>query len=305
VCQGTSPEGGRFEASSCRSRTANFVFDGAPPIDATQTACLDVCPGDVEQVTIAGAPPWLEAATLADGLALDTALACALPQGVDGCGFEQPLESMYKALLRAQTDGEDEFGFLRPQAHLLVVLVSDETDCSANADYAIDVFLPEGSRVFWSDDDAGLPTSAACWNAGVSCSGGPGTYDACMPAAYDASGQPTNDPDLAVLHPLARYVAHLQDIADEKASFGAGVFIGGLLGTDLDGSVVYRDAEDPAYQLDFGIGPGCTSRSGAAVPPVRELVVAAAFPAPTGFASICAPEDFGARLVELVDAILP
>ena len=31
-------------ATSCRTRTQNFVFSGAIPVDATAEACLDVCP---------------------------------------------------------------------------------------------------------------------------------------------------------------------------------------------------------------------------------------------------------------------
>jgi hypothetical protein len=45
-----------------------------------------------------------------------------------------------------------------------------------------------------------------------------------------------------------------------------------------DGSVVYQDAmDDPGFQQDFGIGPGCESASGRAVPPVRLRELADAF----------------------------
>jgi hypothetical protein len=32
---------------------------------------------------------------------------------------------------------------------------------------------------------------------------------------------------------------------------------------------VYQDAEDGQFHLDYGIGPGCESATGIAVPPVR------------------------------------
>ena len=51
--------------------------------------------------------------------------SCIAAVGVDGCGYEQPLEAVRRAL-----DGSnpDNAGFLRPAAHLAVVIVSDEDD---------------------------------------------------------------------------------------------------------------------------------------------------------------------------------
>ena len=50
--------------------------------------------------------PWLERI---DGLTnvpeLAEAIACAAPQGIAGCGHEQPLEAMRKALLRSKLAG--------------------------------------------------------------------------------------------------------------------------------------------------------------------------------------------------------
>jgi hypothetical protein len=65
--------------------------------------------------------------------------------GPFGCGFEQPLEESLKALLPSDSDvrfvhgtghGDDEnAGFLRENSLLVVVVVSDEDDCSMS-DYA-------------------------------------------------------------------------------------------------------------------------------------------------------------------------
>jgi hypothetical protein len=76
--------------------------------------------------------------------ALAEAFRCVAALGVRGCPFEQPLESAWKALAPSTGTGDllqflngskgqgDRFneGFLRAEATLAVVIVSDEEDCS-------------------------------------------------------------------------------------------------------------------------------------------------------------------------------
>lgn len=84
----------------------------------------------------------------------EIAASCVPDVGVDGCGFEQPLEAMLKALwpasnsdvkfFRGQGHGEYEHaGFLREDSLLVVVVVSDEDDCSANDPSLFDAVLAE------------------------------------------------------------------------------------------------------------------------------------------------------------------
>jgi len=54
-----------------------------------------------------------------------TQVACLTNLGTEGCGFEQHLESADKALNRF-----DQLGFIRDEALLAVIVVSDEDDCS-------------------------------------------------------------------------------------------------------------------------------------------------------------------------------
>ena len=73
--------------------------------------------------------------------------SCKVRLGTDGCGFEQQLEAALKALLPAGVEGTlglgpyltgtghgdaENAGFLRPDSILVVVLLTDEDDCSAN-----------------------------------------------------------------------------------------------------------------------------------------------------------------------------
>jgi hypothetical protein len=288
-CGTTSPEAGNFIASSCRSRVAEFVFNGAMVIDVSDEACLDVCPHDA--IALEPTPtdldptplprPWIEringVTNLPVGVTPAEALRCFVPQGIAGCGFESPLESTRRALLRAASADQNEYGFLRSGADLLVVLVSDEIDCSYDNDWET-VFLPDGNRVFWSDPTAPAPTSAVCWNAGVACTGGPGMYDECHAENYDVDGNATV-PANAVLYDLARYTDQLAAI--DAANGPARVRVAVLAGVPLDysdgGDLVYADAIDPAFQDNFGIGPGCETADISALPPERMREVAEAF----------------------------
>ena len=283
-CNGTGPEGGRLVATSCRSRTQDFVFAGAQMVDATQEACLDVCPEEWANIAIsptstAGDPqarprPWIEsiggATNLPPGLSVTQALQCMVPQGINGCGFEEHLESMYKAIVRSETDGEESQGFHRPGVPLMVLMFTDEADCSLNKAHET-IFLPDGDRTFWSDPTTGAPTSAVCWNAGVECLGG-----MCSSIDLDPQGNPVPSDladDDASLRPVSRYLARLDEVEanDQALNPGSRVFFALIAGVGSDGTPVYQQGIDPQFELDFGIGPGCESPTTRAVPPVRNF----------------------------------
>jgi hypothetical protein len=289
-------------ATSCRTRTEDFVFNGAVVVDATDEACLTPC-SQAASDAISLANPWIEGGpsgtNLPAGGSVADALACIVPQGISGCGFEEPLESAYKAIARFGTEGESSFGFMREDALLAILFVSDEADCSYNKNFET-IFLPDGNRVFWSDPDAGAPTSAVCWNAGVDCAAG-----TCMSADKDVDGDlvaPQDAADEAVMHPVARFLDQLATVAAGKSVLQPEVVVGLLGGVGTDGNVTYQDSiADPQFQIDYGIGPGCESAIGRAVPPVRLREVAEAQalgPEQTMF-SIC-NGDYGPALQAFV-----
>ena len=293
-CSGTGIEAGSLQLSACTSRLQEFMFNGVEQIDATQEACLDICELDslpivptATHLDEAAAPrPWIEVGAEGsnlDGVTLEQALACAAPQGIAGCGFEQPLESMKKALERSSDPLDPSYGFLRPWARLAVVLVTDEVDCSYAPGFET-IFLPDGNHAFWGNPD--LPNSGTCWNASVACDGeGPALGD-CHPQDYDVDGNPT-DPASAVIWSLDRYVQVLEAIDESKQEYRppgsvsvaliAGVPQGYADGTE---ELVYSNglAGDPGFAAEFGVDPGCESATGQAVPPVRELALAEQFP---------------------------
>lgn len=321
-CSGTTPEGGDLRLSSCRGRQSEFVFMGATEIDATQEACLNEC--IYESIAIEGTAtdvddtttprPWLEsiegrtnlgegvcAAGMDCGDSVTTveAFQCFGPQGINGCGFEQQLESMYKALRRSEDAEENAYGFLRNNAILSIVHVTDEADCSYNNDQQT-IFLPEGDRTFWSLPDEGAPTSAVCWNAGVVCENGD-----CSSANLDPLGADTSDGN-AVMRPVSRYIDQVQEFenAKQQVTPDQEVLVALIAGVGDGGSVTYQDTQDQNFQNDFGIGPGCISDAGQAVPPVRLREFADEFAVGdmTNMFSIC-ESSYAAALQAIADAI--
>jgi hypothetical protein len=291
-CDSTTPEAGNLVLSSCKSRIDEFIFGEEPPAYNPCDACtldkIEIVPTTTHYDSNAKPRLWVEkiggATNLADDVDPAAALACFLPMGLNGCGFESQLESMYLSLARAQNVDDDEYGFLRPGASLLVVILSDEADCSYNDDYA-QIFEQDGNRAFWSDPAAMFPTSAVCWNAGVSCMGDPSDYDSCDPINKDVNGNEGVEDGAAVLHPLSRYLGRLDAIESKIRELdpSGAVRVSLIAGVASDGSVHYADVDqtDPEYQDWFGIGPGCTAPPPlgsvepiTAVPPARMLDIA-------------------------------
>ena len=296
-CGGTGPEAGALVMSSCRSRLQQFVWDpgDGEVVDRRAEACESLCPAELADLRTTPSVtqrdeqerprPWLERldglSNLPEGVDTAQAFACLGPQGIDGCGYEAPLESMIKAIQRSQVDDENQAGFLREEALLGIVFVTDEVDCSMQGAGA-EAFDPSGARALWSDPQLAYPTSAVCWNAGVSCQSDPDGTTQCVSANIGVDGNPTT-PDQAVLHPLSRYVDFLEDLrarkqdAREQSNVRVAVLTGVPAGFPNE-AISYGFGVDAQFETDYGVAPGCSSEHGEAVPPVRLKEVAEAFP---------------------------
>ncbi|MEZ4452269.1 MAG: VWA domain-containing protein [Nannocystaceae bacterium] len=320
----TTPTNGDLVLSSCIDRAANgdFIFNGVePPLDAGY-ACTDVCgltdadlvirPTSTDKDPSEKPRPWLESiegkTNIPDGISTLEAFQCFGPQGVAGCGFESHLESMYLALKQSEAETEQNYGFLRDDAILSVVVLTDEMDCSYNEAHK-EIFID--NKVFWNDPTDVVPTSAVCFRAGVECVGsGDPTYEACYAENHDVAGNPGASDADAVLHPISRYVDQLQKIEDQKKSTDQSqevlfALIGGVPpGYEDGGDIVYSSVADPAFLEDFGIAPGCTLGSGQAVPPVRmrEFAEAFAVGGARNLFSIC-QDDYSVALKAIADRI--
>jgi len=277
----------------CTERLARFTGLGPdPPVmpEICTSRCSQVAPATPSDPFIHFSPtthnildPDGEGDPAAD------ALACIGPQGIDGCGMESPLEAMLRALdLESRWNGGDR-PFLRTGAPLAVIIVTDETDCSTLNFAYFDPKLaedPEYSKYWPADPSSGQktePTSATCWNAGMTCADDDddGIYEWCM------------SEDKQVLHPVTRYTQALADLKHQHGKDVVMLVLGGVPRVTvhsgdppfqpLEGGVdalVYRpwqpgdilpgDNDSPAQkQFEFGIGPGCVGPAGQAVPPGR------------------------------------
>lgn len=306
-----TPELGALVRSSCVDRVelGEFTFN----MSTYGFACTDAC--GLKDAELAVKPtatavdpelkprPWIEriggVSNLPDGVSLAQAFQCFAPQGVAGCGLESPLEAARAALTASSDPASPQHGFLRDDADLVVVLVTDEMDCSY-APAGADIFTT--NKVYWNDPNDVGPTSAVCFRAGAQCVGAGPVYESCAAIDKDAAGGVTMDPALAVLRPIGHYTAFFQSLEAAKTG-GARVFLRAIAGVPLGyegGGVplVFQDSADELVQKEFGIGFGCeqgaTTR---AIPPLRILEVAQALPGSRIY-SICEP-DYTATMAGL------
>ncbi|MCA9710540.1 MAG: VWA domain-containing protein [Myxococcales bacterium] len=319
-----SNDNGNFKVSSCLQREEDF-FNSVTEQSVFDEACASICKHeDIEilpTTTFRDATPsprpWIESiggrTNLPEGISPVEAFQCFAPQGITGCGFEAPLESMRRGLLQAGDERSEEYDFMRPGAILAVVFVTDEADCSAR--YA-DVTDPwdwnDGSRALWSEENraSGKLTSEVCWFAGVECEEQPDGTKECWSADKRADGSEAASEDEAVLHPLDRYMEFLGEIEAAKKEINPDqeLLVAVLTGvpTDYDGGPIhYSDGTDPGYLLETGIGAGCTSENGEAAPPVRMAEIAQAFTTAEGdnnLYSVC-KQDYSDAMSSIADAI--
>jgi hypothetical protein len=105
---------------------------------------------------------------LPSGRSVEDQFACMSDVGGAGCGFEHPLEAVYKALHDCMPDASGNYpdcaipenkGFLRPDSLLAVMWVTDEDDCSA----------PPDSDLFDKNAPYGPLLSFRCTKWGIDC----------------------------------------------------------------------------------------------------------------------------------------
>ncbi len=296
--EGYAPAMGSPVTTACTDRLQDFVGLGTDAPSEAE-ACTSVCPEPLApdlDLFVAFNPdvhnlPQEGSVDLDGDGELETAtaqaLACMAPMGVNGCGFESPLEAMLQTLNPEATWNQGPRPFVRDGAALGVVLLSNEVDCSIRTPA-----MMNNADLYEVSPNTGTPmlSSAVCWNAAADCvDQGGGVYD-CQPSASDN------------LQPIDRYSSFLDYLSQDQ---GKPVFMLGLLGVPtvtahnpdppfqpIEGgrdSLVIRDwteddvlPEDAAagvtaadLQFNYGIGPGCSRPESTGVaqatPPLRTL----------------------------------
>ncbi len=196
--------------------------------------------------------------------------ACMAELGVGGCGFEQHLESMRRAL-----DGRNG-DFLRDDAFLAVIFIQDEDDCSASDRAVFDA----------GDPGLGALSSFRCFEYGVRCEPddprAPGPREDCVPRG-----------DSSYIEDVQSYVEFLRS---RKADPGR-VIVAGIAGAAGPVSVEVDPNRDtgelwtpPVCTVCPGGGSGCAIDSAlvSARPTVRLHALLDAFPQKSTFQDICA-----------------
>jgi hypothetical protein len=197
-----------------------------------------------------------------EGKLADT-FACMAQLGKSGCGFEQHLEAMRRAL----DDHPDNAGFLRASAFLAVVFIADEDDCS-----------PRDPALFDPDRaDLGPQQDFRCWEYGVEC-------EPDQPRVEGAKASCAPRADAELVEPVDTYVDFLRSLKQDPGR----LVVAGIVGEAGPVVVDQRgDADDPEWTLE----PSCTTADGGkADPAIRQRAFIDAFPARSTAQTIC-PAD--------------
>jgi len=293
---GYAPAMGAPVSTACVDRLDDFT-DLSGTINA-EDVCLEVCPSGA-----APDGPFMRFGSgdsnIPPGSDAGDVLACIVPQGINGCGYESPLEAMRLALDPAAPHNSGDQPFLRPDAALAIVLVTDELDCSV-----ADPSMMRDASLYSVNPETGTPapSSAICWNAGVECDGpdAMGVYFGCASSEEvrmhsvegyieylrgDLFEGQEKDVMMLPLVGVPPVVMHDPDPPFEPVAGGEydlwyrrwrdGVYpAGDILPDEAAQGITAADKE-----FDFGMGPGCIGSDdggtimGPAVAPTRMLEV--------------------------------
>lgn len=158
-----------------------------------------------------------------DGQSLTDTFSCMAEIGTTGCGYEQPLESMRRAL---DPDNLANSGFLRDNAYLAVVFITDEDDCSAALDQSLfgaeqDAYDLENNRL----------RSFRCFEQAVICDG-----DDPETEGVKTNCRPRDDsPYMEAVSEYANFLKNLKGDANK-------VIVAGITG-DPNPVEVYRESD--------------------------------------------------------------
>lgn len=205
--------------------------------------------------------------------------ACMASLGNKGCGFEQPLEAMKRALSSPQANS-----FLRDDAYLAVVIVTDEDDCSVK-----DTALLDGTPLTL-ESPLGPAKSFRCFEFGVECAEkarATGKKTGC--AATEESKYLTNVDD---------YVNFLYELKPYREQ----VLVASIAGSLDPVDVVMR--HDSNNNLDYlALDYSCTEVDAEAVPPIRLNAFLSGFADQSESTSIC-DKDLSSALNDIADLIV-
>jgi len=203
--------------------------------------------------------------------------------GAGGCGFEQPLAAMRAALDNHPAN----VGFLRPEAMLGVVFLSDEDDCSAKS---TQLFGPDSPTL-------GPLQSFRCMRFGVTCAEGGTTSDAMNEAGPKAGCAPAVGSSL--LDDVAPYRDFLRGLKRDPRR----IAVTGIIGPTEPVEVELRPSQNGGAQIP-ALVHSCsyTGPTGVEVadPAVRLQDLITGFPDRSAFTPVC-DRDLSNGLTQLAE----
>jgi hypothetical protein len=185
---------------------------------------------------------------------------------VNGCGYEHPLQALRLALNPQQNLNPQNLGFLRRNAYLAIVIVTDEDDCSADPKNSLNDGM-FGPRTL------GDTASMRCAVRGHVCNGQP------IPGYDPATGYTSTVPFVANLEdcdakddpdhhnlPLLRIRDFIDSVNQVKDRPEEQILVSGIIGWPKNGDLIgvqYRIDKDPTsmpveQQKLWDIMPICT-----------------------------------------------
>ncbi|HEX3694383.1 MAG TPA: hypothetical protein VH374_03245 [Polyangia bacterium] len=221
-----------------------------------------------------------------------TAFSCMAKLGDQGCGFEHQFASVLQALEPGPNFPATNADFLRPNAFLSIILITNEDDCSAPPD--TDLFVPTGSAT----DPMGLMSqlgpqaSYRCNEFGHLCNGQ-------KPPRTPAVQTNCTSAEDGRLLKVADVVARTKALKNNDMSK---IIVAAVTGAPTPYEVIIPDNSDPSYTAGIpNIKHSCVAKDGTyADPSVRIKQWVDAFKGT--FVSIC-DDTFEPALKQIADAI--
>ena len=209
---------------------------------------------------------------------LSDVFACLAELGTQGCGFEHQLQAVRLALSGLVTENS---GFLRSEAHLAIVYITDEYDCSAPAD-----------TTMFSGDIAGQDSSLRCSLWGHVCDGAPVPAAAFSAPLAQCGASPNGGGKLI---PVQTFIDDMKQLRTQSVSVSV---IGGWpADADTATYAIGYDTTSPYPDILTEL-PICQSANGKAVVELRMKQFVDAL-GPTGkILSIC-QDDFSNAMEQI------
>jgi hypothetical protein len=219
--------------------------------------------------------------------------SCVAELGITGCGFEHPLAALRRALGGDPSVGlpAGHDGFLRPDAVLGIVLITDEDDCSAPPD--TDLFTQTSTRLA---DPYGPIDSFRCNEFGHLCAGAPPPR-APTAGLTDCHSNETDSSKLIKVGEVVTFLRSLKDAPDR-------IKVAAITGIPTSYSVVESPEVDTRTgERHITVAPACQSSAGLAAPSVRIKDFIDAFGGHGLIETICA-DDFGPAMEHIARQII-